>query len=222
MQLMTLPKALIFDMDGLMLESERLYQQAWKIAASELGYELDAALYLSLVGRSNAEAEQAFVKVFGTGFPTAAFNAGWHAHWHTLIQSEGVSLKPGLLQLLDWTEQQAIPKAVGTSSNFAEADLCLSAAGIRGRFSTVVTVDQVAAGKPEPDIFLEAANRLNIDPGQCLVLEDSNAGVQAAQSAGIPVMMVPDLQVPTEASKAIALAVLPSLHEVGAWLQQVG
>lgn len=219
---MAWPTAILFDMDGLMLNSEQLYQTAWKVAAADLGYELSNALYLSLVGRSNAEAERAFAQVYGPTFPMAAFKASWQAHWQTLVQTQGIPLQPGLLELLDWLEQRRMPKAVGTSSNREEAEICLAAAGIGDRFSTVVTVDQVAAGKPEPDIFLEAAHRLRIQPSQCLVLEDSHAGVKAAAAAGMKVIMVPDLQEPTAETRAIALHIYPSLHEVLGWLAQPG
>ncbi|MDB9525471.1 HAD family phosphatase [Oscillatoria sp. CS-180] len=215
------PKAFIFDMDGLMLDSEPLYQQAWQTAAKELGYSLSTDLYLSLVGRSSAEADKIFLKIFGTQFPVTEFNQRWDIHWHSLIEMKGITLKPGLLPLLDWVEQKAIPKAVGTSSHSTEAELCLSIAGIRDRFPILVTVDQVNAGKPEPDIFQEAVQRLGISASDCLVLEDSNAGVQAAQSAGIPVVMVPDLQAPTAKSHAIALNIFSSLHEVLAWLRRL-
>jgi beta-phosphoglucomutase family hydrolase len=218
---MVLPKALIFDMDGLMLDSEPLYQEAWAAAAQELGYTIDAELYMSLVGRSSAEADRMFIQIFGDTFPVQAFNQRWDELWRELIKSKGIALQPGLLPLLDWVEHKAMPKAVGTSSNRAEAEACLSLAGIRDRFSILVTVDQVAAGKPAPDIFLEAARRLETAPEQCLVLEDSNAGVQAAQAAGMAVVMVPDLQEPTEATRAIAQQILPSLHEVLAWLQRL-
>lgn len=215
---MPVPQALLFDMDGLMLDSERLYQQAWQMAAAELGYQLDASLYLDLVGRSNAEAETVFRQVCGDGFPVESFRERWDIRWQSLIAAEGIPLKPGLLPLLDWVEQQGIPKAVGTSSSWREAETCLQAAQIRDRFTTLVTVDQVAAGKPAPDIFLAAAQRLDILPQHCLVLEDSNAGVKAAHSGGMPVIMVPDLQHPTAESRAIATAIQPSLHEVQAWL----
>lgn len=215
-----LPEAILFDMDGLMLDSECLYQAAWKAAAADLGYALDTALYLQLVGRSNAEAERAFVEVYGDDFPVEAFDQRWETRWHDLVEAQGIALKPGLLALLDWVEQRKIPKAVGTSSNAAEADLCLQTAGIRDRFSIVVTVDQVAAGKPAPDIFLEAANRLAVAPAQCLVLEDSNAGVKAAHAAGMAVIMVPDLQTPTAESTALAAAIYPSLKDVLSHLQE--
>lgn len=204
-----------------MLDSESLYQEAWQVATAELGYQLDAELYLSLVGRSNAAAERAFIQVYGPEFPVATFRKSWEAHWHQLVEVRGIPVKPGLLALLNWVEEQSIPKAVGTSSNLKEAELCLTAAGIRDRFSTLVTVDQVAAGKPAPDIFLAAAHRLGTAPAQCLVLEDSNAGVKAAHAGGLPVVMVPDLQVPTQESQAIALDIYPSLHEVLTWLQQL-
>jgi len=218
---MSLPSALIFDMDGLMLDSEPLYQAAWQAAAQELGYVLDAELYLSLVGRSSAEADRTFTQIFGDQFPVATFNQRWEWHWQALLQQQGVALQPGLLPLLDWVEQRALPKAVGTSSNTAEADQCLTLAGIRDRFATVVTVDQVAAGKPAPDIFLLAAQRLGVPSHRCLVLEDSNAGVQAAQAAGMAVVMVPDLQTPTTASRAIAQHIFASLQEALTWLQSL-
>ena len=216
---MPLPMALIFDMDGLMLNTEPLYQEAWQKAAHELGYTLSPELYISLVGRSTAEADRMLSQIFGEAFPVAAFNERWDALWRELLEHRGIALQPGLIPLLDWVEARAIPTAVGTSSNRAEAELCLSLAEIRDRFSTVITVDQVAAGKPEPDIFLATANRLETLPKQCLVLEDSNAGVHAAHAAGMPVVMIPDLQMPNEATKAIAQKILPSLHEVLTWLQ---
>ena len=218
---MMLPQAVIFDMDGLMLNSEPLYQQAWQAAAQDLGFTLEAELYLSLVGRSSAEADRLFMQLYGDQFPVQVFNELWDAQWRSLIQQQGVPLQPGLLPLLDWLEQQGIPKAVGTSSNATEAELCLDLAGIRDRFSVVVTVDQVEAGKPAPDIFLAAVTQLGVPPKACLVLEDSNAGVQAAATADIPVVMVPDLQSPTATSQAISLKTFASLHEVLAWLQSL-
>ncbi len=214
-------QAIIFDMDGLMLDSEVLYQAAWKAAAAELGYSLSDEIYLSLVGQSNAQAEKAFVDLFGDRFPVDVFNDRWDALWRDEVSRRGVALKPGLLPLLDWLDSQAIPKAVGTSSSSPEAELSLTAGGIRDRFSLLVTVDQVAAGKPAPDIFLEAARRLAVPPEECWVLEDSNAGVQAAAAAGMTVVMVPDLQVPTPNSRAIARYILPTLHEVLPLLQSL-
>jgi beta-phosphoglucomutase-like phosphatase (HAD superfamily) len=214
------PHAIIFDMDGLLLDSEPLYQEAWQLAAQSLGYEIDDGLYMNLVGRSSVEADRLFLQIFGETFPVHDFNQRWESHWQALVKQYGVALKPGVPMLLDWLDQQMLARAVGTSSNQSEAELCLSLAGIHDRFPTIVTVEQVAAGKPAPDIFLEAARRLSVPPEDCLVLEDSNAGVEAAHAAGMTVVMVPDLQVPTPASAAIAIGIFSTLHEVLAWLKR--
>lgn len=216
---MPLPTAVIFDMDGLMLDSEVIFKAAWQQAGAALGYHLSDELYDSLVGCSNQEVEVVFCQTYGSDFPVLPFRQLWSELWEKQMQTTGVAIKPGLLELLDFLEQHQIPKAVGTSSEWKEADLSLKAAGIFHRFKTIVTVDQVGAGKPAPDIFLMALKRLGVVPENCLVFEDSNAGVKAAHKAGIPVVMVPDLQTPSEESKAIATQIFASLYEVADWLR---
>ncbi|MEL6246792.1 MAG: HAD family phosphatase [Cyanobacteria bacterium J06648_16] len=211
-------KAILFDMDGLMLDSETVYHTAWQQAVTELGYTFDSGLYLDLVGRSNAEAERLMLEAFGGDFPVETFRTDWTRHWQRRVQTQGMPTQPGLWELLDFLEAEQMPKAVGTSSNAAEAALSLKSNRLWARFSAIVTVDDVAAGKPAPDIFLLAAQRLGMSPSDCLVLEDSNAGVEAAVTAGCQVIMVPDLQTPTPDSQARALQVCESLHEVLAML----
>lgn len=208
------PKAVVFDMDGLMLDSETIFYWAWKQAIADLGYHLDHALYLNLVGRSNQEVELLLAEQYGDRFPLAEFRQRWPLYWQQRIQTNGIPKKPGLERLLDWFESLNLPKAVGTSSNWEEAQLSLQAAGIFDRFSHIVTVDQAGRGKPAPDIFLMAAQRLEVSPQDCLVLEDSNAGVIAATTAGMQVIMVPDLQIPSEQAIVLSACILPSLNEV--------
>ncbi|MEO0458061.1 MAG: HAD family phosphatase [Cyanobacteria bacterium P01_A01_bin.114] len=211
---LTRPKAIIFDMDGLMLDSESIYHLAWQQAVTSLGYEFDSQLYLSLVGHSNVEAEQLMGQFFGDTFPFQTFRTAWTAYWHEHVQNHSIPVKSGLLELLDLLESYPIPKAVGTSSNLQEAEISLKGANLWHRFAHVVTVDQVAAGKPAPDIFLRAVQKLGVPPGDCLVLEDSNAGVKAASTAGIPVIMVPDLQPPSPEAQRQVCAIATSLHKV--------
>ncbi|MEM9486250.1 MAG: HAD family hydrolase, partial [Cyanobacteria bacterium P01_F01_bin.116] len=123
--------------------------------------------------------------------------------------------------LLDWLDEIGLPKAVGTSSNDHEAQICLKSTGLWPRFDAIVTVDQAGAGKPAPDIFLTAASAINISPANCLVLEDSNAGVQAATAAGMAVIMVPDLQTPTAYSQQNAFRIVSSLNDVLNLLQGI-
>lgn len=212
-------EAIIFDMDGLMLNSEVIFHQAWQSTLVDLGYgPLDDEDYLQLVGCSNDLAEEVLLQFLGSNFPVERFRTGWRQRWEALA-AEGIPTKPGLWPLLNWLDKVGIPKAVGTSSNDHEAQIGLKSTGLWPRFDAIVTVDQAGVGKPAPDIFLTAANAINISPAKCLVLEDSNAGVQAATAAGMAVIMVPDLQTPTEDAKQHALAIVSSLHEVLNYLQ---
>ncbi len=213
-------KAVLFDMDGLMLNSEVLYHVAWQQTIDQLGYQLDRQLYVDLVGRSNAESERLMRQAFGPAFPMETFAQQWPQRWRELVAEQGIPLQPGLLELLNFLDACTLPKAVGTSSNRVEAELSLKSTGLWERFSTVVTVDDVTEGKPAPDIFLLAAQQLGYEPAECLVLEDSNAGVQAATTAGSVVIMVPDLQVPSDTARSQALHVCDSLHDVRALLAE--
>ncbi len=213
------PDAIIFDMDGLMLNSEVIFHEAWQTTLVDLGYDLDTATYLKLVGCSNDLAEKLLLNLLGTDFPIERFRDGWMARWERLV-AQGIPIKPGLWPLLDWLDKINLPKAVGTSSGDHEAQTSLKSTGLWSRFQTIVTVDQAGAGKPAPDIFLTAANALDIAPANCLVLEDSNAGVQAAVAAGMAVIMVPDLQVPTAYAQHHALKIVSSLNDVLGHLQQ--
>lgn len=213
------PGAIIFDMDGLMLNSEVIFHKAWQSTLMDLGYDsLDDDAYLQLVGCSNDLAEKMLLELLGNDFPLERFRAGWTTRWDALA-AQGIPAQPGLWPLLDWLDEIGLPKAVGTSSNDHEAQISLKSTGLWPRFNDIVTVDQAGAGKPAPDIFLTAAKALNINPADCLVLEDSNAGVEAAIAAGMEVIMVPDLQTPTAYSQQHALTIVESLHEVLTYLQ---
>lgn len=216
----TFPDAIIFDMDGLMLNSEVIFHAAWQATLMDLGYEpLDEATALQLVGCSNDLAENLLISQLGPNFPVEHFRSGWLARWESLV-TQGIPIKPGLEPLLDWLDKIDLPKAVGTSSGEHEANISLKRTGLWPRFQAIVTVDQADKGKPAPDIFLNAAKALTVAPEKCLVLEDSNAGVQAAVSAGMPVLMVPDLQTPTAYTQHNALKIVSSLHDVLDHLQQ--
>ncbi|MEM1255134.1 MAG: HAD family phosphatase [Cyanobacteria bacterium P01_H01_bin.21] len=219
--ILSFPAAIIFDMDGLMLNSEIIFHNAWKTELINLGYGevLDESTYLQLVGCSNDRAEQLLLPLLGDNFPITQFRTGWMTRWETMA-AQGIPLKPGLKPLLNWLDEIELPKAVGTSSGDHEAQISLKSTGLWPRFDAIITVDQTSAGKPAPDIFLAAAQALNKAPSQCLVLEDSNAGVQAAIAAGMDVIMVPDLQVPTDYSQQHALSIVSSLHQVLDYLQR--
>lgn len=204
--------ALVLDMDGLMMDTERVYRAAWQHAAAEQGCPIDDALYLTFVGRTNPDAEKMLEAMFGSAFSAPLFRRRWMELWRADVASHGIPTKPGLAGLLDLADEHGIVKAVATSSARQETALILR--GLANRFDAVVTGDDIPRGKPAPDIFLAAAARLCMPPARCLALEDSEAGVLAAAAAGMPVIMVPDLQQPSDEIAGLTLRVCASLDEV--------
>ena len=214
-------RAVVFDMDGLMLDTEPIYKAAWQAASAELGHDLADEFYAQFVGRPNDDCERLLFERFGPEFPFDRFRARWRELWDADAAANGIRTKPGLIELLTLLETLKIPFAIATSSEAAETDFCLRAAGLDGRFPVRVTRDQIAHGKPAPDIYLEAARRLQIDPAQCVALEDSEAGILSASRAGMVPLLIPDGAPPSTTASSTAFQVLPSLAHVPAVLQDL-
>ena len=206
--------AVIFDMDGLMLDTERIYQVAWRSAGQALGYPLSDALLHATTGRPAHDCYKLLLEDQGAEFPLEQFKATSSMHWEQHITTHGIECKAGLLELLSLLDFHKIPKAVATSTAYTKALFSLRAAGIDAHFTDIVAGDQIRHGKPAPDIFLAAAQKLGVDPHQCIALEDSEAGVMAAASAGMVTIMVPDMKQPSAEVAARAYRVFSSLHEV--------
>lgn len=206
--------AVLFDMDGLMLDTERLAHRAWTQAMMERGYALDEAAYLRLVGRTAADVQGILSEIFGDTIPYADIYARRRALYDAEIAANGVAIKPGLPELLDFLEEHQVPKAVASSTHRPIVVMKLTLVGVAGRFPVMVGGDQVAYGKPAPDLFLEAARQLGFSPRDCLVLEDSEAGVLAAHRAGMLPVMVPDMKQPDAETARMAYRVVPSLSDV--------
>lgn len=216
-----LPTAVIFDMDGLMLDTERMARKAWKRALSEEGFSIDDAEYLRLIGRTVQDAEMILKEVFGNGLPFQQIFDQRQAYYDLDIEQNGIPVKPGLLELFDYLEAKQITKAVASSTPCWFAVRKLAHVGIEKRFCTIVCGDMVERGKPAPDLFLETARRINMPPEQCVVLEDSEAGIQAAYSAGMVPIMVPDLKPPSADTAAAAYRILPTLYDVIPLLEEM-
>jgi HAD superfamily hydrolase (TIGR01509 family) len=212
------PAAVIFDMDGLMLDTEPVAARAWTDAADRLGLPFDHAVTRRMIGRNFPDCRMLIREHHGDDYPVDALMSGWHAAYDAIIEREGLVVKEGLFELLDWLEAQAIPKAVATSTRRSRAQAKLERIGVAQRFATLVGGDEIARGKPAPDIFLEVAARLAADAGACLVLEDSEPGVRGALAAGMAAIVVPDLHAPSDALVAAGPLVLSTLHEVRAHL----
>lgn len=208
------PVAVIFDMDGLMLDTEPLAARAWGDAAAALGVEFDMTLAPAMVGRNFADCATMVRARYGAGYPVDALLGRWHATYDGIVEREGLTMKPGVGELLDWLDTMAIPRAVATSTRRERARAKLVRTALLPRFHEIVGGDEVARGKPAPDIYIEAARRLGVNAGDCLVLEDSEPGVRAALAARMTPIMVPDMRPPPADLLAIDLLILPTLREV--------
>ena len=185
--------AVIFDMDGLVLDTETTYFVAWQQAANAMGYALPETFCLSLSGLHYKDIEPKLMALCGADFNLQAFKQLSGIYWREYVSAHGISIKHGFTQLLEFIMHQQIPYCLATNSRAKNAFECLELAGIKDIFSTIITRDDVQQGKPAPDIYLRAAELLQVPISQCLALEDSPAGIVAASRAGAFSIFVPSL-----------------------------
>lgn len=206
-------EAVIFDMDGLLIDSEPTYAYAWKEAAAEFGVELDAEFTHGLFGRHADAVALALAEKIGAAFDAGRFGHFAAQFWRRHVASHGIAPMPGVEAVLAWLDRQRVPYALATNSDGPFAEECLRLSGLDSRFPCVVTRDQVAVGKPAPDLFLAAAQRIGVPAACCLVLEDSATGLLAARRAGaVPVLVRPGP--PPDELQTLAVAAFGSLAEL--------
>ena len=214
-------RAVIFDMDGLLLDSEPIYERVWTDSTAAFGLNLTHDKFVQLLGRGRKGALEKLKDFFGDTIPLDALNAEVSLREARYFQETTLAPKKGALGLLDYLETKEIAKAVATSNRGVIAEERLTRAGLRERFPVVITVDMVSKGKPAPDLFLKAAEALECEPSTCVVLEDSEQGIRAADAAGMRGVLVPDLLPPTAELRALAHAVHEDLDRVRAWIAEV-
>ena len=207
------PTAVIFDMDGLLFDTESLYQRAIMAAAEEGGHDVSSVIGL-MIGRPWHQSRTLLVDHYGSGFPVEGFMVAMVQHFDRMATND-LTVKPGVIELLDVLDDLRLPRAIATSSAHQTVQRHLAAHGLVGRFHQIVAHGDYVASKPAPDPFLKAAERLGVDPKSCLALEDSHNGVRSAASAGMMTIMVPDLLEPTDEIRLLCTFIAGDLHEVG-------
>ena len=204
--------AVILDMDGLMFDTEALYRDAVIAAAAAGGHDVPLPFYLSTIGMSLDATRTAFRERCGSEFDFDLFWA--RAEQFRELTRLQLCLKAGLVELLDFLDDARLPRAIATSSRHEDVQHNLGLHGLLDRFETVVARGDYVRGKPHPDPFLRAAERLGVAPELCLALEDSPHGVRSASTAGMMTIMVPDLLPPTPELEALCVCIAGDLHEV--------
>ena len=217
-----LPLAVIFDMDGLIFDTEALYKEALEEVAAELRLGvIDEGAVRATVGAPWQRTRAHFAQLLGADFDVDVLRARWIARFDALAHTR-LAMKPGVVALLDMLEAAGIARGVATGSMRAVAHRHLRAHGILGRFGAVIANEDCAAGKPAPEPFVRAARALGVAAGRCWALEDSPNGVISARGAGMHVIMVPDLIAPDAATRGLCGAVVDSLDAVCDLLKGAG
>lgn len=215
-------KAVIFDMDGLLFDTEIIYYEASQMVADQMGFPYDKELYLKYLGVSDEEVWANYHQIFASFGKNNVQKFINDAYEETIRRFSlgAVQLKPGVIELLDFLEEHRIPKVVASSNQRHIIELLLEKKQLTNYFETIVSAENVKRAKPDPEIFLLAHEYLGTKKQETLVLEDSKNGILAAASAEIPVIMIPDLLAPSEDLQQKTLAVLSSLHEVPGYLKK--
>ncbi|GLR05577.1 phosphatase [Vibrio hyugaensis] len=211
-------QAAIFDMDGLLLDTERVCMRVFQEACEAQNLPFHKDVYLSIIGRNAAGIEVIFRKAYGEDLDR--LHKEWRTRYDAVVKHQAIPVKDGVIELLEWLKEKGIPTAVATSTAKEVAQKKLELAGLSKYFDNLTTGCEVSHGKPDPEIYLLAASRLNIDPSKCLAFEDSNNGVRSSVAANMVTFQIPDLVDPCEEVRAFDHAIVPSLHDVLAGLKQ--
>jgi HAD superfamily hydrolase (TIGR01509 family) len=205
-------EAVLFDMDGLLLDTEAVYAEALQAAARSMDVVLPIEFCHSTSGIPGSQRRLMIQNFCGPAFPIDDFNKHFSVQVGRLLET-GIPTKPGVVTLLDFLDARGLKLAVATSAARTTAERHLGRAGLLDRFTALATRDDVARAKPHPDVYLEAARRLEVAPERCIAFEDSDTGLTAAHAAGTMAIMVPDTLQPSPEVLAKCLTVVPDLHE---------
>ena len=211
----------IFDMDGLMFDTEKISFEAWKEAINRYNYQIDSDLFEKTIGTNLNKTKEILEQHFGDGFP---FDLISHARVQIsadMIASNGVPIKNGLNALLDFLKQKHMKMAVATSTSRKRAMNLIRLAQIEQYFDYILCGDEIVNSKPNPEIFLKVASALNCPPHNCLVLEDSELGIKAAYNAGMIPIMIPDLKEPCKETQLLLFRRMESLTDVIDFLESI-
>jgi len=183
--------ALIFDLDGLVLDTEPSYHAAWRAAIRQMGFSVHEDSVTGLSGMHYKDVEAQLLSWYGLAFDLKKFAEISGSLWRELVEKQGIPVKDGVMDVLEHAEKNALPVCLATNSYSVYASACLAFSGLEHKFPLRVTGDEVKQPKPAPDIYFAAADKLGADIRKCIVFEDSYPGVAAAAAAGACTVYIP-------------------------------
>ena len=214
-------KAVIFDMDGLMIDSERVTFECYQERLKDMNLTMDEEFYKTLLGKPIKGIYQRFYDVYGNDFPIDNVIQDVHQLMAERFETEGVPVKKGLVELLHYLKDNNYKTIVATSSNRDRVDKILAQAKITEFFDDSICGDEVTKGKPNPEVFLKSCQKLGVNVDEAIVLEDSEAGIQASYDANIKVICIPDMKYPEKQYEEKTFKILKDLTEVTAYLKSL-
>lgn len=216
MKKLDIQHAFIFDMDGVLFDTERLYDQCWYMAGDSFHIDSQTLdiLVKGCVGLNHADTDNFIMTHTAPDFPLVAFNQKIREFFQQILETEGLPVKSGVYQLLEYLNKKQCDIALASSTSRKSILSHLQRSGLEQYFKVIISGDMVTRGKPHPEIYLTAANAINRNPAECYAFEDSYNGIRSASTAGIQTIMIPDLYPETEDITPLLLMKLNSLDEV--------
>lgn len=217
--IMTDCNAVIFDMDGVIFDSERLVLECWEKLADEYHLERIREVFIPCIGTNSAMTRQIVVNFYGEDFPYDEFIRKSSGLFHEIADQDGLPVKKGVRELLDFLKENHVPTAVASSTRLQSVTQELKQAGLYDYFQVVMGGDQLKRSKPEPDIYLMTCEKLGVKPETAYAIEDSYNGIRSSYHAGMKPIMVPDMLSPTEEMRGKSIVVLEDLLQVRDWFK---
>lgn len=212
-------KAVIFDMDGLMIDSEQVTCDGYAVSLSKRGYEPSVEFYKTTLGTNVKTTEILYKQQYGDDIPFFEILDEVHQYIENVFQEKGIPVKDGLVELLKYLKSHNYQTIVATSSARDRLDRILKQANLTAYFDDSICGNEVTNSKPDPEIFIKACQKLNVLPSEAIVIEDSEAGIQAAFTASIPVICVPDMKYPHDEYASKCYQIKNSLNDVLTWFK---
>lgn len=213
-------KAVVFDMDGVIFDSEKCVLESWKEVANEFGIKDIDKVFTKCIGTNEPTTKKIVFDHFGQDFPYEEYRQRSSAIFHEKYDEGRLPMKPGIKELLQYLTEEGYLVGLASSTKEIHVRQEITDAGLLPYFKNLTCGDMLKKSKPEPDIFLMACDNLSVKPEEAIAIEDSYNGIRAAHRAGMFPIMVPDLIPPDDEMRSLAGKICENLIEVKKWLME--